>query len=116
MSPTWRCAGQRVAGGSEALRSDQDECRRPCPPRSSTGIAWTAATWNPLQGRTRVSKGCDACYAVTLIATRMAGLYPGLARIKTAEDGTKSCAFAWVIHNDSPGLTTFPVGRLNSAA
>ena len=62
-------------------------------PRSSTGIAWTEATWNPLQGCARVSAGCDRCYAAKLIATRMADLYPGLARVKVAKDGTKSYAF-----------------------
>ena len=62
-------------------------------PRSSTGIAWTTATWNPLQGCARVSAGCDRCYAAKLIATRMADLYPGLARVKVAKDGTKSYAF-----------------------
>lgn len=28
-----------------------------------TGIQWTDATWNPLRGCTRVSKGCKNCYA-----------------------------------------------------
>jgi len=62
-------------------------------PRSSTGIAWTSATWNPLQGCARVSPGCDRCYAAKLIATRMADMYPGLASIKTGKDGTKSYFF-----------------------
>ncbi|MCE9610346.1 MAG: phage Gp37/Gp68 family protein [Chthoniobacter sp.] len=63
-------------------------------PRSSTGIRWTEATWNPLQGCARVSTGCDRCYAAKLIATRMADMYPGLAKVKTAKDGTKSYFFA----------------------
>lgn len=29
-----------------------------------TGIQWTDATWNPVVGCTRVSAGCDSCYAV----------------------------------------------------
>lgn len=29
-----------------------------------TGIEWTEATWNPVVGCTRVSAGCDHCYAV----------------------------------------------------
>ena len=31
-----------------------------------TGIEWTDATWNPVTGCTRVSAGCDHCYAATL--------------------------------------------------
>lgn len=32
-----------------------------------TGIEWTDATWNPLVGCTKVSPGCDHCYAETLV-------------------------------------------------
>lgn len=31
-----------------------------------TGISWTDATWNPVSGCTRVSAGCDNCYAVEM--------------------------------------------------
>lgn len=31
---------------------------------TSTEIAWTDATWNPVRGCSRVSSGCDACYAM----------------------------------------------------
>ena len=31
---------------------------------SNSGIEWTDATWNPVTGCTRVSAGCDNCYAV----------------------------------------------------
>lgn len=37
-----------------------------------TKIEWTDATWNPVTGCTKVSAGCDHCYAET-IATRFAG-------------------------------------------
>lgn len=30
---------------------------------TKTGIGWTDATWNPLRGCTRVSAGCQHCYA-----------------------------------------------------
>lgn len=33
---------------------------------ATTGIGWTDATWNPTYGCTRVSAGCDHCYAMTL--------------------------------------------------
>lgn len=29
----------------------------------STGIEWTDATWNPVTGCTKISPGCDHCYA-----------------------------------------------------
>ena len=32
----------------------------------STNIAWTDETWNPTHGCSRVSAGCDNCYAETL--------------------------------------------------
>ena len=31
-----------------------------------SGIEWTDATWNPVTGCTKVSAGCDHCYAETL--------------------------------------------------
>lgn len=31
-----------------------------------TGIEWTDATWNPMTGCTKISAGCDHCYASTL--------------------------------------------------
>lgn len=37
-----------------------------------TGIEWTDATWNPLVGCTKVSPGCDRCYAETFV-NRFAG-------------------------------------------
>lgn len=37
-----------------------------------TGIEWADATWNPVTGCTKVSGGCDNCYAET-IANRFAG-------------------------------------------
>ena len=36
-----------------------------------TGISWTDATWNPVVGCTKVSAGCDNCYAIRT-AHRMA--------------------------------------------
>lgn len=35
-----------------------------------TRIAWTNATWNPVTGCTKVSPGCDHCYAERLIKHR----------------------------------------------
>jgi len=33
---------------------------------STTSIEWTDKTWNPLTGCTKVSPGCDNCYAKTM--------------------------------------------------
>ena len=33
---------------------------------AGTHIEWTEATWNPVTGCTRVSEGCDNCYAVAM--------------------------------------------------
>lgn len=61
-------------------------------PRRRTGIDWTEATWNPLQGCTRASAGCDNCYAAEFMATRRRAVYPGLAKEVTV-DGRKTYAF-----------------------
>jgi len=36
-----------------------------------SSIEWTDATWNPVAGCTRVSDGCDNCYAATQVAGRL---------------------------------------------
>lgn len=47
-----------------------------------TAIEWATATWNPVTGCTRVTEGCDACYAFALHDLRHAayqkhsGVYP----------------------------------------
>jgi protein gp37 len=42
---------------------------------SRTGIEWTDATWNPATGCTKVSAGCDHCYAETLAKNRLRDVY-----------------------------------------
>ena len=34
--------------------------------RAASRIEWTGTTWNPVTGCSRVSRGCDHCYALTL--------------------------------------------------
>jgi protein gp37 len=38
---------------------------------TTTGIQWTEKTWNPLVGCTKVSPGCDHCYAETQVDNRL---------------------------------------------
>lgn len=40
-----------------------------------SSIEWTDATWNPTTGCTKVSKGCDNCYAFSLAHGRLAEIY-----------------------------------------
>jgi len=40
-----------------------------------TGIEWTDSTWNPVTGCTRVSAGCDNCYAATLAHRLLSDTY-----------------------------------------
>lgn len=37
---------------------------------NETAISWTTTTWNPVHGCSRVSPGCDRCYAETLSLRR----------------------------------------------
>jgi protein gp37 len=58
-----------------------------------TGIEWTDATWNPVTGCTRVSAGCDNCYAATLASRLLSEIY--LARAPEREsDITRRDPFA----------------------
>lgn len=43
--------------------------------RERSAIEWTDSTWNPVTGCTRVSAGCDNCYALTLAHVRLRDTY-----------------------------------------
>jgi len=47
-----------------------------------TGIEWTDATWNPMTGCTKISAGCDHCYAYTLAHTKTREHYLKKAPVK----------------------------------
>lgn len=58
-----------------------------------SGIEWTDATWNPVTGCTRVSAGCDNCYAATLANRLLKRQY--LARLPVIDsDMTRRDPFA----------------------
>ena len=42
---------------------------------ANTGIEWTDSTWNPTTGCTRLTRGCDHCYAATLATRLLADAY-----------------------------------------
>ncbi len=42
---------------------------------SKSGIEWTDSTWNPTTGCTKVSVGCDNCYAATMARTKLREVY-----------------------------------------
>lgn len=42
---------------------------------TTTSIEWTDATWNPMTGCTKISAGCDHCYAHTLAHTKTRDTY-----------------------------------------
>ncbi len=57
---------------------------RPMTDQRDGGISWTDETWNPIRGCSRVSAGCDNCYAMA-VAYRFKGAgqpYEGLATLR----------------------------------
>src|SRR5688500_16110139 len=57
------------------------------PVGTNTGIEWTDATWNPMTGCTKISAGCDHCYAHTLAHTKTRANYLRQLPVKdTAEN------------------------------
>lgn len=69
-----------------------------------SGIEWTDVTWNPVTGCTRVSKGCDNCYAATLSNRLLRTAY--LSRLPVVDtDITRRDPFAvrlWPERLDAP--------------
>lgn len=54
------------------------------PGRSS--IEWTNSTWNPVTGCTKVSRGCDNCYAHRLAHKRLARIYSRMLPVVDSEE------------------------------
>jgi protein gp37 len=46
---------------------------------TNSKIEWTEATWNPVLGCTKVSPGCDHCYAITQATIRAGSPHPKVA-------------------------------------
>ncbi len=60
-----------------------------------SSIEWTDATWNPVTGCTRVSPGCDNCYAATL-AKRL----KVMGNPRYQNDGPDGPGFGVTVHRD----------------
>lgn len=54
---------------------------------TKTGIQWTDATWNPMTGCTKLSDGCDHCYAALVAERRTRKVYLGRAPVKDTAAG-----------------------------
>ena len=50
-----------------------------------TAIEWTNATWNPMTGCTKLSAGCDHCYALTVAERRTREIYLRALPVKDTE-------------------------------
>jgi protein gp37 len=50
-----------------------------------TGIQWTDETWNPMTGCTKISAGCENCYAYTLAQTKTREAYLRRAPVRDTE-------------------------------
>lgn len=53
----------------------------------STTIEWTDETWNPIVGCSKVSPGCDHCYAIGVAHRGLAAQHRGLT-VRPADGGT----------------------------
>jgi protein gp37 len=49
---------------------------------TTTSIEWTDATWNPMTGCTKITMGCDHCYADVLAQTKTRAVYLTRAPVK----------------------------------
>lgn len=50
-----------------------------------TAIEWTDATWNPTIGCSKVSAGCDNCYAIGVVHRAMQPAHAGLTLVREGE-------------------------------
>lgn len=66
---------------------------------NSSGIEWTDATWNPTTGCSRVSKGCDNCYAMRL-ARRFDGMGTGYDGTTRRTNGKTDWTGVIHLHDD----------------
>jgi protein gp37 len=61
-------------------------------------IEWTDRTWNPIVGCTRVSPGCEHCYAERFVHRGMAPQHRGLTVLGKGEKGPRWTGEVRVVH------------------
>ena len=61
---------------------------------NQTKISWADSTWNPVHGCSKVSAGCDNCYAETLSLQKKFTATQPLKRI-----GVKTLQRMWIGEN-----------------
>src|SRR6266487_3376792 len=69
-----------------------------------TGIQWTDATWNPMTGCTKISRGCDHCYAHAIAQFKTRDVYLRQLPVKDTSDN-RADPFAprfWTDRLDQP--------------
>lgn len=54
---------------------------------TKTGIEWTDATWNPMTGCTKISAGCDHCYAAIVAERRTRDVYLRRLPVRDTAEG-----------------------------
>lgn len=71
---------------------------------TNSKIEWCDATWNPIRGCSKVSAGCEHCYAIA-VAARFSGAgqpYEGLAKRKPVN---------WIVCGGESGPGARPMRR-----
>lgn len=53
---------------------------------TKTGIEWTDATWNPMTGCTKITDGCDHCYAHLVAERKTRAIYLRHLPVKDTAD------------------------------
>ena len=72
-------------------------------------IEWTDASWNPVTGCTKISPGCDNCYAEALASTRLYDVYTSRHPVSSMADPEDAFSVRlWPERVDQPARWTRP--------
>ncbi len=76
-------AGARIARGDAVHHRTISRLPLEVPMAENSAIEWTDTTWNPVTGCTKISAGCDNCYAA-----RFSERFRGVPGIRSRRDST----------------------------